>query len=81
LSALIALLFLQLDKTCAPSRSQAHERVGKWRTFIFAMLAYADARSAQIKIAEARDCYGGVTWRRANSSKGFYAAEPEGYDP
>lgn len=45
------------------------------------MLAYADARSAQIKIAEARDCYGGVTWRRANSSKGFYAAEPEGYDP
>src|SRR6478609_6555051 len=73
LSALIALCFLHpyenaearstLNVATAAAGQNRHELecVGKSRTFIFERRAYADARKAQIKIAELCDCNEG--WR------------------
>jgi len=48
--------FVQPDANSATAIQQAAAGVGKSLTFIFERRAYADARSAQIKIAEACDC-------------------------
>src|SRR4051812_42494812 len=73
-SALIAVCFLHPAKTSAISsvlketascvRGFGRDCVVKRRTFIFERRAYADARSAQIKIAELCDCNGGYAESR-----------------